>query len=225
MLMRIYRLYTKLPKTYLDGARRSLETPPWQMNHEVFHSWAMLFATDQNSTKRASDYAQLSQPYWFQKQVKSHPESGEPKYSILRMVTKMLSVPRRRVKHIYQRGDPLRPHQGAIDTSFRRPFTDEGYQRILTASLNKNTIPYSQFPAFETRLRQLRSYMDSQKPRGIRQLWHDNRDSLNYYTFWGVIIFGGLSVFLALFSLAVGIAQAVASFQALHLSSSPPSPS
>jgi hypothetical protein len=48
--------------------------------------------------------------------------------------------------------------------------------------------------------------MDSQKPRGIRQLWRGKSDVLNYYTFWGVITFGALSVFLALASLAVGIA-------------------
>jgi hypothetical protein len=61
--------------------------------------------------------------------------------------------------------------------------------------------------------------MDTQEPRGLRQLWRDNRDSLNYFTFWGVIIFGVSSVFLALFSLAVGIAQTVASFKSLALSS------
>jgi hypothetical protein len=61
--------------------------------------------------------------------------------------------------------------------------------------------------------------MDNEKPRGFRQLWKDNRDSLNYYTFWGVIILGGLSVALALFSLAVSVAQTVASFQALARSS------
>jgi hypothetical protein len=35
--------------------------------------------------------------------------------------------------------------------------------------------------------------MDSQKPQGLRQLWEDSRDSLNYYTFWGVITFSSVS--------------------------------
>jgi hypothetical protein len=65
--------------------------------------------------------------------------------------------------------------------------------------------------------------MGSQKPRGLRQLWKDNRDSLNYYTFWGVIIFGLLSVFLGFFSLAVSVAQTIASFRALDLAT-PPTP-
>jgi len=93
------------------------------------------------------------------------------------------------------------------------------YSRTVQAALQRNSILYTHFPIFETRLRQLRFYMDSQKPRGFRQLWKDNRDSLNYYTFWGVIVFGTLSVFLAFFSLAVSIVQTVVSFRALDLAS------
>jgi hypothetical protein len=92
---------------------------------------------------------------------------------------------------------------------------EELHQRILSVALRKGFVPYAQFPIFETRLRQLRHYMDNQKPRGFRQLWVDRRDSLNYYTFWGVVIIGVLAILLALASLAVSIAQAVASFRAL----------
>ncbi|APA08627.1 hypothetical protein sscle_04g033970 [Sclerotinia sclerotiorum 1980 UF-70] len=81
----------------------------------------------------------------------------------------------------------------------------------------KFALQFSEFDLLEDRVRRLRHYMDSQKPRGFRQLWRDKRDVLNYCTFWGVIIFGALSVFLAFASLAVGIAQAVASFEALNL--------
>jgi len=56
------------------------------------------------------------------------------------------------------------------------------YSRMQHDAFHKNRILFGQFPIMETRLRQLRLYMDSQKPRGIRQLWADNRDSLNYYT-------------------------------------------
>ncbi|KAE9367031.1 hypothetical protein N431DRAFT_82491 [Stipitochalara longipes BDJ] len=84
---------------------------------------------------------------------------------------------------------------------------------------------YSEFTVFENRIRQLVYYMDTQKPQGFRQLWRDKRDTLSYYTFWGVIIFGSLSIFLALFSLAVSIAQTVAGFRALNLGPSPPAPS
>jgi hypothetical protein len=96
------------------------------------------------------------------------------------------------------------------------------YLRPLDARILRR---YTEFTVFENRIRQLVYYMDTQKPQGFRQLWRDKRDTLNYYTFWGVIIFGGLSVFLALFSLAVGIAQTVASFRALKGGPSPVSPS
>ncbi|KAE9379579.1 hypothetical protein N431DRAFT_553742 [Stipitochalara longipes BDJ] len=92
------------------------------------------------------------------------------------------------------------------------------YDRMAETSSNKTPISYELFPIYQNRLRELRHYMDNQKPRGLRQLWKDNRDSLNYYTFWGVIVFGGLSLLLALLSLAMSVAQAVASFRALTTS-------
>jgi hypothetical protein len=82
----------------------------------------------------------------------------------------------------------------------------------------KSQFRYIDFPIFEDRLRQLRHYMDTQKPRNFRQMWKDKRDTSNYFTFWAVMIFGSLSVLLALLSLAVSIAQTVASFKALNLS-------
>lgn len=81
---------------------------------------------------------------------------------------------------------------------------------------------YSECPLFEARLRQLRHYMDNTKPRGIRQLWKDNRDTLNYFTFWAVVIFSIVILVLTLLSLAVGIAQTVASFKSLALATPVP---
>ena len=76
-------------------------------------------------------------------------------------------------------------------------------------------ISYSQFPIYAHRLRELRTYMDSQQPTGLRALWKDRRNSNTYYTFWFVAIFGSLSVFLATCALAVGIAQTWAAFRGL----------
>ena len=84
---------------------------------------------------------------------------------------------------------------------------------------------YSDFPIYEKRIRQLRAYMNAREPRGLRELWRDNRDSLNYYTFWGVIIFGACTVFLAVISVAISSAQTVAAFKALNTSPSPASSS
>jgi len=97
-------------------------------------------------------------------------------------------------------------------------FETETAHRHSLAVLGARKLDYSNFPIYEQRLRALRAYMDSAKPRGLLQLWKDNRDSLSYYTFWGVIIFGGLSFIIAFFSLTVSVSQTVASFEALHAS-------
>ncbi|TGO24365.1 hypothetical protein BPAE_0105g00320 [Botrytis paeoniae] len=87
--------------------------------------------------------------------------------------------------------------------------------KIESAARNKSEIPCNYFGHLEHCVRILREYMDKQKPRGFRQLWMDSRDSFNYYTFWGVIIFGAVSVFLVMASLAFSISQTYASFKAL----------
>ncbi len=90
------------------------------------------------------------------------------------------------------------------------------YDKVIQSTLRKESLAYSSFPIYEKRLRELRAYMDSSKPQGLRQLFRDNRDILTYYTFWGVIVFGTLSVMLAVFSLAVSVAQTVAGYRALQ---------
>lgn len=80
-------------------------------------------------------------------------------------------------------------------------------------SLLHERLSYSQFPCYGDRLRELRFYMDSQRPKGLRALWRDRRDSNTYYTFWFVTIFGSLSVFLAAGALAVSIAQTWETFR------------
>ncbi|KAM0132167.1 hypothetical protein ACHAP3_006605 [Botrytis cinerea] len=90
---------------------------------------------------------------------------------------------------------------------------------IIKAKQDKSTIAYSNFGMFEDRVRDLRQYMDNQKPHGLRQLLRDSRDALNYYTFMGVIIFGLLTVFLALASFFVSVAQTYAAFKALDMPS------
>ncbi len=177
-----------------------------QFQRELYQSWAMLFATDQDLKKRTDEYDKLPRPQWM---VES--EHGEVLNDANNKSNSDLLT------------DYRNKHLGLNIGRWSQDSTS--YHDILTPSLNKNLIPYAHFPVFETRLRQLRHYMDNQKPRGFRQLWYDKRDSLNYYTFWGVIVFGSVSVFLAMFSLAVSMSQTIASFRALELSSSQPPPS
>ncbi|TGO46610.1 hypothetical protein BOTNAR_0576g00060 [Botryotinia narcissicola] len=111
------------------------------------------------------------------------------------------------------------PHRqsNAVMYPWQSDYRDPAH--LSTAKI-ETAFQYSDFGIFENEVRQLKFYMDSQKPRGFRQLWRDKRDALNYYTSWGVIIFGASTLFLAIVSLAVSAAQAVAAFKALDM---PPS--
>ncbi|KAL8887438.1 MAG: hypothetical protein Q9192_006327 [Flavoplaca navasiana] len=84
------------------------------------------------------------------------------------------------------------------------------------ASPDVERITYSEFPHYYQRLRDLRNYMDSRKPRGILALWRDRRDSNTYYTFWLVVIFGCSGVLLGVATLAIAIIQAWGQLQSLH---------
>ncbi|KAI4241425.1 MAG: hypothetical protein L6R40_004601 [Gallowayella cf. fulva] len=81
-------------------------------------------------------------------------------------------------------------------------------------------ITHLEFPHYWHRLRELRNYMDSRQPTGFLALWRDRRNTNAYFTFWLVVIFGGLGVVLGFGTLAVAILQAWGQLQSLHLSQS-----
>ena len=74
---------------------------------------------------------------------------------------------------------------------------------------------FSHFPRFSSRLREIKFYMDNQKPSGWYQMWKDKRDRVQYVTFWAVLVFGTISITLALISIAVSSAQTAAAFQSV----------
>jgi hypothetical protein len=74
---------------------------------------------------------------------------------------------------------------------------------------------FSSYPLFGDRLRELKAYMDRQKPKSLWAIWKDRRDTVSYFTFWAVIVIGGVGILLALVSIAVSSAQTVAAFEAL----------
>ena len=77
---------------------------------------------------------------------------------------------------------------------------------------------FSDFPRFSSRLREIKFYMDNQKPSGWYQMWKDKRDRVQYVTFWAVLVFGTVSIVLALVSIAVSSAQTVAAFRSIQSS-------
>ena len=78
------------------------------------------------------------------------------------------------------------------------------------------TQQFEKYGIFENRLRELKAYMDSQKPGGIRALWRDKRDTLQWYTFWAVIIVGSLGIFLSFLGLIVTTVQTIGTFKGLE---------
>lgn len=58
--------------------------------------------------------------------------------------------------------------------------------------------------------------MDERKPKGLKGLLYDNRDSLSYWTFWDVIIFGATSAILAFLAVVLSAVQTWATVEALH---------
>ncbi|KAI5811342.1 hypothetical protein DFH27DRAFT_22492 [Peziza echinospora] len=68
------------------------------------------------------------------------------------------------------------------------------------------------FPIFGDRILELRGLL---RPKGLAGLWRDTRDTLQWYTFWAVVVIGGVSLLLGVGQMAVGGLQAWASLKAL----------
>ena len=65
------------------------------------------------------------------------------------------------------------------------------------------------FPMCGQRLARLQAFTLRQQPSNLRDLWRDRRNPLQWYTFWAVLIVGGLSILLALLQLGVAVAPLV----------------
>ncbi|KAK0610363.1 hypothetical protein B0T17DRAFT_110878 [Bombardia bombarda] len=63
------------------------------------------------------------------------------------------------------------------------------------------------FPLFGQRLAKLQEFTLRQQPSELWDLWRDRRNPLQWYTFWAVLVFGGISILLGILQLGVGIAQ------------------
>ena len=65
------------------------------------------------------------------------------------------------------------------------------------------------FPHLRSKLVRLSGYASSKKPRSLRQLWFDKRESTAWLALWSVLIFGSLSILLALIQCVFQILQYV----------------
>ncbi|KAI1313743.1 hypothetical protein F5Y03DRAFT_390044 [Xylaria venustula] len=63
------------------------------------------------------------------------------------------------------------------------------------------------FPMLGCRLAVIQEFNLRQQPSKLRDLWRDRRNPLQWYTFWAVLVVGGVSIILAILQLVVGIIQ------------------
>ncbi|RSL68868.1 hypothetical protein CEP53_002404 [Fusarium sp. AF-6] len=66
------------------------------------------------------------------------------------------------------------------------------------------------FPRLGQRLLQVQKFNLRQQPSKLADLWRDRRNPLQWYTFWAVLIIGGMANVVGVLQLAVAIYQAVA---------------
>jgi hypothetical protein len=84
--------------------------------------------------------------------------------------------------------------------------------RSFEGSLQEESTYSSQddFPMFGQRLAKLQEFSLRQQPSKLRDLWRDRRNPLQWYTFWAVLIIGGVSIVISVLQLLVAMAQLVA---------------
>ncbi|KAI9841902.1 MAG: hypothetical protein M1837_000288 [Sclerophora amabilis] len=63
------------------------------------------------------------------------------------------------------------------------------------------------FPILRSKIVVLHRQLSNMKPRGLRQLWRDTRDSVQWFTFWAVLVIGGLGVVLSVIQVGLQAAQ------------------
>lgn len=90
--------------------------------------------------------------------------------------------------------------------------------RNFQGSLQEQSSYSSQddFPLLGQRLAKLQSFTRRQQPSELWDLWRDRRNPLQWYTFWAVLIVGGISIVLGVLQLLVGIAQLVVGVKQLE---------
>ncbi len=67
------------------------------------------------------------------------------------------------------------------------------------------------FPRLGQRLIKLQQFNSRQRPSKLTDLWRDRRNPLQWYTFWAVVLVGGMANILAALQLLVALAELQAS--------------
>lgn len=65
------------------------------------------------------------------------------------------------------------------------------------------------FPLLKEKMVVLLRHLSLRRPRTWRELWNDKRDSASWFTFWAVVIIGGLGILMAFLQLVLQTVQVV----------------
>lgn len=63
------------------------------------------------------------------------------------------------------------------------------------------------FPILRSRIATINYHLSARKPRTWKDLWRDKRDSAQWFTFWAVLIIGGLGLLFSFIQVVLQIAQ------------------
>lgn len=109
--------------------------------------------------------------------------------------------------------DPLLAHlcsQGSKDVIKALPETFWPVSCRSFENLLQEVDSYSSrddFPILGSRLAVIQEFNLRQQPSRLWDLWKDRRSPLQWYTFWAVLVIGGLTIILTILQLIVGIIQ------------------
>lgn len=171
--------------------------------YEICATWSIIFTSNRTDKKSRDHYAKLRAPRWMS--LLAHSKLGTWSSE-------------QEIHEQSEQGPKLSQLMHGQSTLSDFCFETRDHLLLQWSNPAKTVgerLSYSQFPIYGDRIRQLRAYMDTQQPKGLRALWRDKRNSNSYYTFWFVVVFGSLSVFLGTCALVVSIVQTWATFRGL----------
>ena len=63
------------------------------------------------------------------------------------------------------------------------------------------------FPVLRCKIAVIINRLSNKRPRTWKQIWSDRRDSPNWYTFWALLLFGGVGMTLAFIQVMLQIVE------------------
>ena len=84
---------------------------------------------------------------------------------------------------------------------------------VRLRSLTAEERQIDNFEYWHDRVVALKQVFDEARPANIRQLWYDRRQTHQWFTFWAVLLAGGVSTLLCLVQIVLGATQVWIAFR------------